>query len=141
MLDCPRLRDPLFKISSKLFAATSPAIRSTLHAHRRLPTLLRALDALRGRARKAALERVLSVASDDAAFILASCRPANGISLSSVTTGSGSGYASVQEINLGSGPGPADGKVDGAGAPLIADAEDVSVLRTLAVVTESAVRS
>ena len=41
----------------------------------------------------------------------------------------------------GPGPGLADGKVGGTGAPLIADAEDVSALRTLAAAIEAAVRS
>ncbi|KAH9932457.1 uncharacterized protein B0H18DRAFT_985602 [Fomitopsis serialis] len=42
--------------------ATSPSIRRTLAAHPRLPTLLRQIDALRGPAREAALERALGVA-------------------------------------------------------------------------------
>ncbi|KAI0731660.1 hypothetical protein C8Q72DRAFT_821963 [Fomitopsis betulina] len=46
--------------------ATSPAIRRTLAAHPELPSLLRRLDALRGPAREAELERALGVSADHA---------------------------------------------------------------------------
>ncbi|KAH9839096.1 uncharacterized protein C8Q71DRAFT_846779 [Rhodofomes roseus] len=42
--------------------ATSPTIRRTLSTHPQLPVLLRRIDALRGPAREAALERALGVA-------------------------------------------------------------------------------
>lgn len=47
------------------FAATSPAVRTALTTHPRLPALLRSLDALRGPAREDALQRALGVSAAD----------------------------------------------------------------------------
>lgn len=130
----------LTRCTITLRTATSPAIRTALHSHPRLPTLLTALDALRGRAREAALERVLGVAPGDAAFSLAAPSTSTLDSISPLASSSTSASNEVREINLGefseSNGGPRNGS-----APLVADAEDVHALQTLSAAIESAVRS